>query len=463
MTEIISVRFKKGGKEYYFNPNGMQFQPGQSVIIETARGVEFGECTQGNNLVDEMTLVSPLRPVLRAATPEDEQTLEQNKKKEARAFEICEKKIAEHGLDMKLVEVEYNFEGSKILFFFTSDGRVDFRELVKDLASVFHTRIELRQIGVRDEAKMLGGLGVCGRPFCCSEFLEEFQPVSIKMAKTQNLSLNPVKISGACGRLMCCLKYEQDAYEDALKRCPKNESLVETPDGIGTVCAVNLLREQAKVRLDQSPDNPQNYACEDIKVIRSGKGKRPEGYELQEPAVKESHLREIAPPTPVRPCNTERKGDPFGEVPSTIAQAKGVSEELEVSTEVSKVPGKLERAEKPVQGSGHHARTRKKSTKPAPSGQNKQEQSQQQKKEGQPNQQRRQRSKRQQSAHEESGKQEQSQRTQPEQRGQGNKGNQEGSQRRSNSRRNYSHHRSKSKGGGEGSPKGEVPKSESMK
>jgi cell fate regulator YaaT (PSP1 superfamily) len=354
MTEIISVRFKNGGKEYYFNPNGMKFQPGQNVIIETARGVEFGECTQGNSYVDEMTLVSPLRPVLRAATAEDQRTLEQNKKKEARAFEICEKKIAEHQLDMKLVEVEYNFEGSKILFFFTSDGRVDFRELVKDLAGVFHTRIELRQIGVRDEAKMLGGLGVCGRPFCCSEFLEDFQPVSIKMAKTQNLSLNPIKISGVCGRLMCCLKYEQDAYEDALKRCPKNESLVETPDGVGTVCAVNLLREQVKVRLDQSPETPQNYPCEDIKVVRSGKGKRPEGYELEEAPAKEPHLRAAAPAAPSapsRPRSSERKGDPFGQVPATIATAQVA-----------------EKQEKPAEKGEKAPRPRKKNNKPSRTG-----------------------------------------------------------------------------------------------
>lgn len=282
MTEIISVRFKEGGKDYYFNPNGVQYEPGQYVIIETSRGVEFGECTKGNSMIDERTLFSPLRPVLRAATEEDKKRVEANKKKEAEAFVICEKKIAEHGLDMKLVEVEYNFEGSKILFFFTSDGRVDFRELVRDLASIFHTRIELRQIGVRDEAKLLGGLGICGRPFCCSSFLDDFQPVSIKMAKTQNLSLNPTKISGVCGRLMCCLKYEQDAYEDALKRCPKNDSLVETPDGVGTICSVNLLRETAKVHLDKSPEKTDEYACAELKVIRSGKGKRPEGYELPE-------------------------------------------------------------------------------------------------------------------------------------------------------------------------------------
>ena len=280
MTEIISVRFKEGGKSYYFNPNGLSVVPGDRVIIETSRGVEFGECVEGNRLIDEMELVSPLRPVLRKATEADFKAMEQNKEKEQKAFQICQQKIQEHGLDMKLVEVEYNFDGSKILFFFTSEGRVDFRALVRDLASVFHTRIELRQIGVRDEAKMLGGLGVCGRPYCCSAFLSDFHPVSIKMAKTQNLSLNPTKISGACGRLMCCLKYEQEAYEDVLKRTPKLESLVETPDGVGTVNAVQLLREKVKVRLDNDPDNPRVYSSGDITVIRSGKGKRPEGYEL---------------------------------------------------------------------------------------------------------------------------------------------------------------------------------------
>jgi cell fate regulator YaaT (PSP1 superfamily) len=314
MIEIVSVRFKKGGKNYYFNPNGMQIQPGQNVIIDTSRGVEFGECTQGNTQVDETTLISPLRPVIRLATEEDRKTAEANRKKEAKAFEICQQKIAEHGLDMKLVEVEYNFEGNKILFFFTSEGRVDFRELVKDLAAVFRTRIELRQIGIRDEAKMLGGLGVCGRPFCCSSFLEDFQPVSIKMAKTQNLSLNPTKISGVCGRLMCCLKYEQEAYEDLLKRAPKVESLVETPDGVGTVSQVNLLREKVKVRLDGDPDSPQVYPNQVIKVIRSGKGKRPEGYELPEqpesPAP--TRLRRPAPAPASAPAAEEptREAEP---------------------------------------------------------------------------------------------------------------------------------------------------------
>jgi cell fate regulator YaaT (PSP1 superfamily) len=307
MTEIISVRFKEGGKAYYFNPNGIQVAPGEQVIIETSRGTEFGLCVEGNRLIDEMELVSPLRPVVRKATENDLLVVEKNHEKEKKAFDICQKKIAEHGLDMKLVEVEYNFDGSKILFFFTSEGRVDFRNLVRDLASVFHTRIELRQIGVRDEAKMLGGLGVCGRPYCCNAFLEDFHPVSIKMAKTQNLSLNPTKISGACGRLMCCLKYEQDAYEDLLKRVPKQESLVETPDGVGTVTYVYLLREQAKVRLDNDPENPQIYSCSDLKVIRSGKGKRPEGYE--EPERQERPQRTLHQNAPAPVQKEEQAGE----------------------------------------------------------------------------------------------------------------------------------------------------------
>ena len=317
MTEIISVRFKEGGKAYYFNPNGLTVAPGERVIIETSRGVEVGECVEGNRLIDEMELVSPLRPVVRKATEADRRTVEENREKEKRAFQICQQKIQDHGLEMKLVEVEYNFDGSKILFFFTSEGRVDFRALVRDLAGVFHTRIELRQIGVRDEAKMLGGLGVCGRPYCCNAFLNDFHPVSIKMAKTQNLSLNPTKISGACGRLMCCLKYEQEAYEDVLKRTPKLESLVETPDGVGTVNSVQLLREKVKVRLDDDPENPRVYSNADITVIRSGKGKRPEGYELPDPAERAqrqaAHLRDArvktpAPAAPAAPAQEPRGG-----------------------------------------------------------------------------------------------------------------------------------------------------------
>ena len=282
MTEIISVRFKSGGKEYYFNPNGLQVAEGQSVIIETSKGIECATCSQPNTMIDEQQLISPLRPVLRLATEEDIRQMEENHKKEERAFQICQEKILEHGLEMKLIEVEYSFDGSKILFFFTADGRVDFRALVKDLASIFRTRIELRQIGVRDEAKMLGGLGICGRPFCCSSFLNDFHPVSIKMAKTQNLSLNPTKISGTCGRLMCCLKYEQNAYVDLLKRAPKQDSLVETPEGIGTVTQVNLLRETCKVVLDNDPENPRLFKNDELTILRSGKGKRPSGHEKPE-------------------------------------------------------------------------------------------------------------------------------------------------------------------------------------
>lgn len=284
MTEIIGVRFKDGGKLYYFNPNGVQVQAGQHVIIETSKGIEFGECALANTMIDEMELIAALRPMLRVATEEDYAQVKANQEKEKKAFQICQDKIAEHKLEMKLVEVKYSFDGSKILFFFTADGRVDFRHLVKDLASIFCTRIELRQIGVRDEAKIMGGLGICGRPFCCSQFLSDFQPVSIKMAKTQNISLNPTKISGVCGRLMCCLKYEQDAYEDLLKDTPKLESLVNTPDGVGVVNQIQLLREQVKVVLDSNPDTPKVYRKEDIEIIRNGKGKRPPGYEFPVPA-----------------------------------------------------------------------------------------------------------------------------------------------------------------------------------
>lgn len=284
MTEIIGVRFKDGGKLYYFNPNGVQVQAGQHVIIETSKGIEFAECALANTMIDEMELIAALRPMLRVATEADYAQVKSNQEKEKKAFQICQDKIAEHKLEMKLVEVKYSFDGSKILFFFTADGRVDFRHLVKDLASIFCTRIELRQIGVRDEAKIMGGLGICGRPFCCSQFLSDFQPVSIKMAKTQNISLNPTKISGVCGRLMCCLKYEQDAYEDLLKDTPKLESLVNTPDGVGVVNQIQLLREQVKVVLDSDPDTPKVYRKEDIEIIRNGKGKRPPGYEFPVPA-----------------------------------------------------------------------------------------------------------------------------------------------------------------------------------
>ncbi len=252
MSTVIGVRFKDGGKVYYFDPCGIAVEPEQQVIVETARGIECGRVSIASKEVSEQEIVKPLKKLVRIATPSDIARAEDNRRREARAFSICQQKILDHGLEMKLVEVEYAFDGSKVLFYFTADGRVDFRELVKDLAGVFHTRIELRQIGVRDEAKMLGGLGCCGREFCCSSFLGDFQPVSIRMAKAQGLSLNPTKISGACGRLMCCLKYEQAAYEDLIKTTPRVNSAVTTPDGRGTVTDVSLLTGYLKVRLEDS-------------------------------------------------------------------------------------------------------------------------------------------------------------------------------------------------------------------
>ncbi len=276
MTEVISVRFRGGCKNYFFDPRGAQVRMGDQVIVETTAGIEFATCTEGNHEVDDAAIVKPLSPVVRMATDNDRRTVERNRKKEREAFDICEKKIADHGLEMKLVNVSASFDGNKIIFYFTADGRVDFRELVRDLAGVFRARIELRQIGVRDEAKMIGGLGICGRPFCCSQFLDGFLPVSIKMAKTQNLSLNPTKISGTCGRLMCCLKYEQNAYEDAAKRMPKVESFVQTPDGPGNVKSVDLLRETIKVALDSAAPNeaPKCYHNCEVCVLRNCKGSR---------------------------------------------------------------------------------------------------------------------------------------------------------------------------------------------
>ena len=290
MIEIISVRFRGGAKNYFFDPNGLTIEPNTHVIVDTAQGLAYAKCVEGNHSVEDNAVVQPLRQVVRIATENDRKTDEYNRKREKEAFGICEQKIAAHGLEMKLVSVECSFEGSKIIFFFTAEGRVDFRELVKDLASVFRARIELRQTGVRDEAKMIGGLGICGRPLCCGQFLEEFIPVSIKMAKTQNLSLNPTKISGTCGRLMCCLKYEQNAYEDAAKRMPKNDSFVDTPDGIGNVSAVDLLREEVQVRLDSAPESPRRFKNCEIRVLRNGKGSR-DGIEIP----KDRPARYVAP------------------------------------------------------------------------------------------------------------------------------------------------------------------------
>ena len=273
-VEVVDIQFRPGQKVYFFDPNGLQLQAGDHVIIDTARGPEYGTCTGGNHQIRQKDVVSPLRCVLRVATAHDEKIAAENKAKEKRAHEVCLQKIADHGLDMQLVSAEVSFDGSKILFFFTADERVDFRELVKNLASIFHTRIELRQIGVRDKAKMVGGLGICGRPFCCASFLDDFQPVSIKMAKTQNLSLNPTKISGTCGRLMCCLKYEQEAYEDLIRNSPKVDSFVDTPEGRGTVIELDLLRSRVKVRMEDAPETVSLFANSEIAVLRNGKAKK---------------------------------------------------------------------------------------------------------------------------------------------------------------------------------------------
>ena len=273
-VEVVDIQFRPGQKIYYFDPNGLTFQTGEHVIIDTARGAEYGICAGCNHEIAQKDVVAPLRKVLRKATAQDEKIAADNRAKEKRAYDVCLDKIAAHGLDMQLVSAEVAFDGSKILFYFTADERVDFRELVKNLASVFHTRIELRQIGVRDKAKMVGGLGICGRPFCCASFLDDFQPVSIKMAKTQNLSLNPTKISGTCGRLMCCLKYEQDAYEDLIRSSPRLESFVDTPEGRGTVVELDLLRQRVKVRMEENPGMVSVCPNADIAVLRSGKARK---------------------------------------------------------------------------------------------------------------------------------------------------------------------------------------------
>ena len=273
-VEVVDIQFRPGQKVYFFDPAGITCKAGDHVIIDTSRGLEYGICTGGNHKVAQTDVVAPLRQVVRLATEEDEKTAEKNKQTEKKAFALCEEKIRELNLDMQLVSAECAFDGSKILFFFTAEDRVDFRELVKNLAAALHSRIELRQIGVRDEAKMVGGLGICGRPFCCSSFLEEFLPMSIKMAKTQNLSLNPTKISGTCGRLMCCLRYEQEAYEDLLRTSPKAESFVDTPDGRGTVVEIDLLRQRVKVKMEDRPEVIGTYRNDEIAVLRSGKAKK---------------------------------------------------------------------------------------------------------------------------------------------------------------------------------------------
>ena len=271
-TEVVGICFKDGGKVYYFSPNGTNARVGEFAIVETARGLEFGKVACQNKQVKTEDVIQPLRQVVRIATKEDIATNEENKKKEAEALKICQVKIGEHGLEMKLIESEYTFDCAKLTFYFTADGRIDFRDLVKDLASTFRTRIELRQIGIRDEAKFMGGLGICGRPFCCSTFLPDFVQVSIKMAKEQNLSLNSAKISGACGRLMCCLRYEYETYLQEIKLTPPVDSTVKTDDGIGTVTESNPIKGTVKVAIN---DTVKVYHRDNVKVISGAKGKKP--------------------------------------------------------------------------------------------------------------------------------------------------------------------------------------------
>ena len=351
MTEVISIKFRGRGKTYYFDPAGVTARTGDTLVVETSKGMELGECVKGNHMVGDGDCVQPLRPVVRRATPDDLRIAELNRKREKEALGICRELIEKHKLEMKLVDVECSFEGNKILFFFTADGRVDFRELVKDLAGVFRTRIELRQIGVRDEAKMLGGLGICGRPFCCHQFLDDFQPVSTKMAKTQSMSLNPVKISGTCGRLMCCLKYEQEAYEDLLKTAPKNESFVDTPDGRGTVTEVNLLRQCVKVRMEEHPETIGSYANSDIYVIRSGKARK------NDPSIP----KDLAPiSSKPRPRRKTMEEDKFEALPELIFNSDKVD---------PTAPGEAEAAsaEQPAEKTGAPRRRRRRGGK-KPSG-----------------------------------------------------------------------------------------------
>lgn len=320
MATVIGVRFKKAGKVYYFDPNDIWPRPGENVIVETARGMEFGEVVTGARSVSDDQIVSPLKKVLRIATQEDVMRAEYNAKREAEAFRICQEKVLKHKLEMKLVSVEYTFDNSKIIFYFTANGRVDFRELVKDLASVFKMRIELRQIGVRDEAKMLGGLGSCGRPICCRAFLDDFQPVSIKMAKEQNLSLNPTKISGLCGRLMCCLKYEQENYELVLKRIPKIGKDIVTPDGVGVISEINAIKERVKVRIRTADDtfDVREYSIDDVR--RPGPGDSAAVREAPKP--QERRGRKPAPETePVEetPEEPKKKRYPHQKAPKNLS------------------------------------------------------------------------------------------------------------------------------------------------
>ena len=362
MVNVIGVRFENAGKLYFFTPGALWPTPGDFVIVETTRGIEFGEVVTEMREIDDTKLTTPLKQVVRIATEEDIRHDQENKAAEKEAFVICQKKIADHKLDMKLVSVEYTFDNKTILFYFTANGRVDFRSLVKDLASVFKTRIELRQIGVRDEAKMLGGLGPCGRPICCGTFLGDFQPVSIKMAKEQNLSLNPIKISGVCGRLMCCLKYEQDTYEEIRKSMPKEGKEVMTPDGVGVVCELKIITESVKVRIKKGDSfEIKEYPASDVQRLTPQNAPRSEAPAQQQadapeaPEAKDSAPRAERPERPERPARAERV--PRAERPEKPAQPKQSEAKPEKQPEASKPalsPWKMavEQALRAAQGSG---------------------------------------------------------------------------------------------------------------
>ena len=355
---VCDVQFRSATKFYYFDPNGLDVRTGDTVIVDTAYGLEIGQCVHGNHDVEPKDVVAPLRRVRRLATENDKKIDAANRTREKNAFATCQKQIEELHMDMQLVSAEYAFDGSKVLFFFTADGRVDFRELVKHLASTLRTRIELRQIGVRDKAKMVGGLGICGRPFCCRQFLDDFQPVSIKMAKTQNLSLNPTKISGVCGRLMCCLKYEQDAYEDLLRTAPKNESFVDTPDGRGTITDVNLLRQSVKVRMEDHPETIGTYKNCDICVLRSGKARK------NDPPIPKDLAPISSRPRPaVKPVE---EFEPLPEViyPDQVSEfdqqsAFGAQNELLSGREISLTPGEADKPEAGDKPAGQNRRRRR--------------------------------------------------------------------------------------------------------
>ena len=374
MTEVISVKFKNRGKSYYFAPNGKVVKTGEQVIVETSKGLEIADCARGNHMVEDTAVIQPLRPVVRVATKDDLRVAEINKQREKEAYEICRKKIVEHGLDMKLVDVECNFEGNKTMFFFTSDGRVDFRELVKDLAGIFRNRIELRQIGVRDEAKMLGGLGICGRPFCCSKFLNDFQPVSTKMAKMQSMSLNPSKISGSCGRLMCCLRYEQEAYEELVKNVPKQGAFVETPTGYGIVTQVNLLRQLVKVKLDgEGEDTLRTFRAVEVATVPGGRPKdgeplpsvlkyvpapEPEEEPEDEWAIPELLISDTVEEKPEKPENTKKnrnRRNRRGGRSRTKSEGEKLAAQPKPKTEEEKQPVKAK--PKPKRGGGNKPRT----------------------------------------------------------------------------------------------------------